>query len=149
MKFIATKELGKLSKWLRILGFDTEYYTQDNKSSLVISALRDERVVLTRLMRFPQGHGIKVLHINSDFVKEQIKQLINELGLRLEKEQMFSRCTICNQEVVAIEKEKIKDNVPEYVYRTQSDFSICPVCARVYWQGSHWGNVSKILEEIK
>jgi uncharacterized protein with PIN domain len=46
-------------------------------------------------------------------------------------------------------KEKIKDKVPEYVYKTQQDFVICPRCNRVYWHGTHWGNVRKLLSEIK
>ena len=100
-------------------------------------------------MRFPQTQGIKILRIRSNFVKEQIFQVIKELELKIDQDCMFSRCTICNQEVRPIDKRHIKDRVPEYVYRTQKDFSICPKCKRIYWQGSHWGNVSEILEKIK
>jgi hypothetical protein len=149
MKFIATKELGRLAKWLRTLGFDTQYYRQDNRSSLIINALRDDRIILTRLTRFPETHGLKILHIKSDFVKKQISQAIIELDVKLDKENMFSRCTLCNQTVVPIEKEKIKEKVPEYVYETQEHFSICSVCGRVYWQGSHWGNVNEVLASIR
>ncbi|MFZ5845151.1 MAG: Mut7-C RNAse domain-containing protein, partial [Patescibacteria group bacterium] len=60
---------------------------------------------------------------------------------------MFSRCTICNQELSSIDKTKIKEKVPVYVYNTQENFFICAVCNRIYWQGTHWGNVKKTLEE--
>lgn len=149
MKFIATEELGRLAKWLRILGFDTEYYRQDNKSSLIISALREDRVVLTRLVKFPETHGLEVVHIASDFLKDQIAQIIKKLNLTIDQNRIFSRCTICNKQIEPIEKEKIKGKVPEYVYNAQEDFFVCPQCLRLYWQGSHWGNIAEILKKIR
>lgn len=148
MKFILTKELGRLAKWLRILGFDTVYFNQDNLSSLIIQALRDERIILTRNQRLARPSGVKIVLIKAEKIKDQIAEILKELHIRPESEKMFSRCIICNEELVEIEKEKIKDKVPEYVFKTQEDFITCPKCKRIYWQGTHWGNVIKTLEEI-
>jgi len=148
VKFILTRELGRLAKWLRILGFDSEYFSQDNLSSLMIQALRDERIILTRNQRLSKPTGIKIVLIKAEKIKEQVAEVLKELHIQPTSEAMFSRCIICNEELVEIEKEKIKDKVPEYVFKTQESFITCPTCKRIYWQGTHWGNVTKTLEEI-
>jgi len=148
MKFIATKELGRLVKWLRILGFDTEYFKEDNYSKLKISALRDQRVILTKNTRLSQPRGIKLVQIKSDLLNEQLRELFQELDIKPDKNLMFSRCTLCNIELEPVEKDKIKHKVPEFVFNTQQDFIVCPVCQRVYWAGTHWGNVSQVIKEI-
>lgn len=147
MKFLVTRELGRLAKWLRILGYDTVYSTEEKKSTLVISALRQNRIILTRNRRI-SSKGVRVLWIRSDLVREQISQVIKELGLSLDEETMFSRCTICNEEIEFIPKDKVKDRVPEYVFKTQQDFFTCPSCQRIYWQGTHWGNVQEIVWKL-
>jgi len=149
VKFILTKELGRLSKWLRILGFDTVYYNQDTLSSLIIQALRDERIILTRNQRLPQARGLKIVLIKNEKIKAQVAEILQTLKIKPEPEMMFSRCTLCNAQLADIAKDKVKDKVPEYVFNTQEDFITCPQCKRVYWQGTHWGNVRKTLEEAK
>jgi len=148
MKFILTRELGRLSKWLRILGYDTIYFTEENKSRLVIYALREDRIILTRNRRI-SPKGVRVLQIKNDSVREQISQVIKELNLSLDEDSMFSRCIICNEHLFEISKDKVKDKIPEYVFKTNEDFFTCPNCQRIYWQGTHWGNVKSTLKEIK
>lgn len=148
MKFILTKELGRLAKWLRILGFDAEYFTESQESALIIKALQEDRVILTRNLHLVRHAGIKMLHIKPDYVNEQLRQAVKELSLAPDKSLMFTRCILCNEILHTIEKEKVKDRVPEYIFKTQNDFVTCPKCLRAYWQGSHWGNVEKTLKEI-
>jgi len=148
MKFILTKELGRLSKWLRILGYDAEYCKEDKPATVLVNALKDDRVVLTRSTRFPRTLAVRTVHITSDHLKEQLAQVIEDLGLKAEKERMFSRCLVCNLGLEPTTKETIRDRVPEYVYNTQGSFFACPLCLRVYWQGTHWGNVAGIIEKI-
>ena len=141
--------MGRLAKWLRILGYDSKFYQKDNLSTLVITALREERVILTRNSRMSRFPGPPIIKIDSDFVDKQIKQLIRQLKLRPEPEAMFTRCVICNVELKEVAKRGVKGKVPEYVYQTQKDFMSCPQCKRIYWQGTHWGNVKKYLEKIQ
>ena len=114
MKFLLTRELGKLAKWLRIMGFDTEYSSTDNNASLIVWALRDERVILTRNHRLPQTRGVKIVIIKDELLKGQLKQVTEMLKTPLDSQVMFSRCVICNAELQDIAKEKVKDLVPEY-----------------------------------
>jgi len=145
MKFIVTRELGRLAKWLRILGYDTVYFAQDKPSSLLIEALRDNRTILSRNRRLPKSCGIRIVLINAENVQIQIKELFEALGLKPQAHLMFSRCILCNTELAEIEKSEVKDKVPEYVFTTQDNFVTCPTCQRIYWQGTHWGRVKDTL----
>jgi uncharacterized protein with PIN domain len=148
MKFILTKELGRLAKWLRILGFDTAYFNQDNLSSLIIQALREERIIITRNQRLPKSTGLKIVLIKQEVLKEQLQEILKILKIQPDSDMMFSRCIICNVELTDIRKDKVKDRVPEYVFKTQDKFITCPRCNRIYWSGTHWGNVAKTLDRI-
>lgn len=148
MKFLTTKELGRLCKWLRILGCDCEYFTEDNLTSLTIKSLREDRIILTRNARLSERAGFKVLHVKSDLVKEQLKQVLEEFKLKIDRDEMFTRCTICNTLLEEIRKEEAEDKVPPFVYKTQEDFVRCSVCGRVYWHGTHWGNVTEYVNGI-
>ena len=89
-----------------------------------------------------------MVHINTDFIEEQIKQIAEELKINTEEKRLFSRCVICNEPLVRVEKEKVKDRVAPYVYETQEIFMNCPKCNRVYWQGTHLDNVKKLLGSL-
>jgi uncharacterized protein with PIN domain len=147
-RFILTKELGRLAKWLRILGFDAEYFNEDNASSLIIRALREERIILTRNHRLPQARGIKIVCLSKEKIQAQVKEALSALKIKPDPAAMFSRCTICNVELSWLKKEDARGKVAEYVFNTQEDFVICPKCSRIYWQGTHFGNVVRVLEEI-
>lgn len=149
MKFIFTKELGRLAKWMRILGFDSAYFTGSNPSSLFIQALQEDRAIITRNHRLPQSRGMRILVLKNETLKDQLAQLLKALNIEVVSGMMFTRCTLCNAALKPIEKEQVKSKVPQYVFSTQEDFSLCPRCGRVYWHGSHWGNVIEALKEIK
>lgn len=149
MKFILTKELGRLSRWMRILGFDAAYFNSPKISGLKIVALREERAILTRSQLLKNERHIKTIFLESEDIGAQLKQVVRELNLNLDTLKMFSRCIVCNAPLEEVAKEKIKDKVPEYVYNALNKFNICRQCERVYWQGTHWGNVQKTLEEIQ
>jgi len=148
MKFIVTRELGKLARWLRIFGFDTVYFSQGGSGSLIIQALREERIVITRNQRLSKTSGVRTLFIEAQTVREQIKEVYARLRIPSGSERMFSRCVLCNLELERIAKEQIQGQVPPYVFETQQDFLRCPCCQRIYWQGTHWGNVHQMVKEI-
>jgi len=144
-KVILTKELGKLCKWLRIIGFDAVYCEEDTLPSLIIQALREKRTVITKRKAIDD---LKVIRVHSDEVKEQIKEILTSFKITLDEKQMFRRCVLCNEELEEVSPQDVKDKVPEYVFRTQEKFFHCKKCQRVYWQGTHWGNVCALLKEI-
>lgn len=149
MKFLLTNELGRLAKWLRILGFDARYEPSANKSLCMVEALKDERIVVTRNLRFGKRHGGTIIFIRHDELEGQLNDLKEAIDLKIDAEHLFSRCTICNIALKTIEKKEVRESVPAYVYESHEDFMRCPKCLRVYWQGTHWGNVTEILKKIK
>ncbi|HTY45231.1 MAG TPA: Mut7-C RNAse domain-containing protein [Patescibacteria group bacterium] len=148
MKLLLTQELGRLATWLRILGYDTEYTTCARRGSVIIQALREDRIIVTRNRRLPRPAGFKTVVLISEQIHEQIREVLKQLNVTPNCDMMFSRCTVCNEELTSVEKEKIQDRVPEYVLRTQNDFRLCPRCRRVYWQGTHWGNVRQTFTRL-
>ncbi len=148
MKFLLTKELGRLAKWLRLLGYDTEYTGEHKASTLIIRALQEGRILITRNHRLPEARGVKALVIENEKIREQVLEVMKLLKIKPASAMMFRRCIICNTGLAPAAKERIKDRVPEYVFQTQEDFVTCPKCRRVYWQGTHWGNVRDTLNEI-
>lgn len=147
-KFILTFELGRLAKWLRILGYDTSYFDSDKISTLIIRSLRENRIILTRNSKLTRHRGARIIKLTSDFLAEQLKEINSHLRLKPRREAVFSRCVICNELLRKLDKQKAEGRVPAYVFATQKDFMTCPVCEKIYWPGTHWGNVSKTLEEI-
>jgi hypothetical protein len=149
MKFIVTEELGRLAKWLRILGFDTVYFPKGEKRDLVLRSLREDRVILTRDSRMSRFTGIRHLHIDTDFVEEQLEQAIRELNLEIDREQLFSICVVCNEPLEEAPRNSVKDKVAPYVFETQKVFMRCGRCGRTYWKGTHWALAQKFLGKLK
>ena len=148
MKLITTRELGRLCKWLRIMGFDAAYYPQDDKRELVIKSLREDRIILSRDSRMARYSGVRLLHIKSDFIEEQVRQVINEVPLDIDKGSFFTRCILCNERLAPTGKEEVKDSVPAYVFETHDKFMACPLCGKIYWQGTHWDNVEDFMSRL-
>jgi uncharacterized protein len=138
VKFICDDNLGKLARLLRILGYDTLFEKDLDDHKLIRQSLEQNRVILTRdtkLARFKIAQN--QLLIRSDNPLEQLKQVTEYFELKPEKESLFSRCLLCNNVLERIEKEKAKDKIPPYVFKTQKDFVTCKNCDRVFWKGTH------------
>jgi len=138
IKFIADEMLGKLAKWLRTIGYDTVYYNDGGADSgLVQRSLEEDRIILTRDTRLVERKLARnYVLIKSDNVWEQFEQVVKELALDT-KSRLFTRCLICNKELMSVDKTSVRDLVPVYTYQTQNEFYKCPECGRVYWPGTH------------
>ncbi len=147
VRFIADCMLGKLAKWMKILGFDTEYHSIIEDHELVEKAVEGKRILLTRDRNLIKRKKLKeYILIRSEVPLEQVKQVLKDKKLKLEQSSLLSRCLICNVKTVPIKKEEVKELVPPYVYKTQNNFSNCPECERIYWGATH---VDNILEQLK
>jgi uncharacterized protein with PIN domain len=152
MKFIVDSNVGRLARWLRIAGFDTIFINDLDDNRLVRLALSEGRVLLTKdtqiLKRRVVATGrLKVILIESEEVKEQLRQVIKALNLA-DEIRPFTLCLECNQPLVPREKEEVEGLVPSYVFKTQTQYMQCPSCHRVYWRGTHWQRMSRELEKI-
>ncbi len=142
-RFCADRNLGRLAKWLRILGFDTSYRRDSTRATLL--AERDRgRLVLTRQSGLKGEPGVVFVAANDP--EGQLAGLIREL--KLTPEARLSRCSLCNVELAPAEPSEVEARVPEHVRRVQRDFRACPSCRRIYWLGSHVQRMRDRLREM-
>ncbi len=147
MKFLVDSMLGRLAKWLRILGYDTLYFSSLDDNDLVRMARAEGRMVLTRDREMVRRRGIDSLLIESDDFREQLRQLLHDLNLNLDRS--FSRCPVCNNPLQRVAKEAVRERVAPYVFRTQERFSLCPQCGKIYWRGTHWQRMRERLKRLE
>jgi uncharacterized protein len=145
--FIADCHLGKLAKYLRLMGFDTLYFTQIEDSDLIALALEQNRIILTRDKELSKRHNAPVLFLESKETKEQLQTLISHFRLK-EHPAPFSRCIVCNTPLQVVDKAEILEKLPEKVKRYFSHFEYCSVCDRIYWHGDHYRHMKQFLENV-
>jgi len=151
-KFIVDSNVGKLTKWLRLMGYDAQFFDGRDDSHLVAMAKAEGRVILTRdtqimKRRVITSGQLKAVLIQSDEPELQIHQVIDTLDLDC-RFKPFTLCLECNQPLVERGKGEVKDLVPPYVFKTQSQFMQCPACHRIYWRGTHWRAMTEKLREF-
>lgn len=152
-RFIADNNVGKLARWLRLLGYDTNLFKGNDDGDMIDTALVEDRVVLTRDTQIMkrrlviQGYVTAIL-LKVDNTGEQLERVIKTLKLKEHRSRPFSICLECNQPLAKRNKYDIKDLVPVYVYQTQTEFTGCPICRRIYWRGTHWQAMKEKLKTL-
>lgn len=150
-RFIVDNNVGRLVKWLRIMGYNTLFFNGSNDSHMIATALVEGRVILTRdtqimKRRVVTSGQLKAILIKSDEPELQMHQVIDSLNLDCQFKP-FTICLECNQPLVERTREEVKDLVPPYVFQTQSQYMECPACCRIYWRGTHWQAMTKKLKK--
>jgi uncharacterized protein with PIN domain len=147
-QFITDAMLGKLTKWLRVIGMDVIYDPNSTDAQLLRYAERGGRTLLTRDRRLTYRHSpAYLLYIHSNYYYEQVRQVVQAFNLA-EKIQVFTRCLRCNAPLQPIAKEVVMARVPSYVYATQMTFKSCATCNRLYWGGTHRDNMLRQLQTM-
>jgi uncharacterized protein with PIN domain len=148
-RFFADSMLGKLALWMRIMGYDVAYEKAIEDSLLVKRALNERRIILTRdtLLILRKGVRENSLFIESDHVREQLRQVLSVYGIG--KEKFLTRCLRCNIQLEDIPGDSVEARVPPYVFETKTNFSTCPGCGRIYWAGTHRDHMIKEVSKIK
>ncbi len=147
-RFAVDVHLGKLASLLRLFGFDAAYANDWSDDKLVVVSRGEGRIVLTRdrglLKRRALTHGYCV---RSSRPRQQIAEVIRRFDLRAQV-RLFSRCLACNAPLGPAEPESVRPLVPPRVAEIYGQFSRCPSCSRVYWQGTHWERLARLADEI-
>lgn len=148
LRFILDVHLGRLAKYLRLCGFDTLYSSHFTDSEIIETSIRKKRVIITRdrllLMdkRVTSGYRVRSQHH-----EEQLRELFREFSLR-NKLNLFCRCIRCNTPLEEVPKEDILHRIKADTTKYYSNFSRCPGCDRIYWEGSHYNNMKKFIAGI-
>lgn len=149
MNFITDRTLGKLAKWLRIMGYDTLYYTGAIDRSFLQRGAKEGRIVITRRRDMARRNfSGRMVIVRSEKVVDQIREITDALSLKPENDKLLSICIKCNEVLQDVSKtEEIKERVPEYVFQTQEIFHVCPHCGDIYWAGTHKENILSFIRE--
>ncbi len=134
-RLLADAMLGKLARWLRLLGFDTRYVEGDDHRVAYL-ARSEVRVLLTMDRILADRRGLRTVLILSQSLEAQIEEVIDAVGVP--PDSASPRCMACNAPLVEIAPEVARNRVPAYVARTYEVFNCCPKCGKIYWKGSHW-----------
>jgi uncharacterized protein len=145
LKFAADRMLGRLVKWLRIMGHDAIYGPHLSGYGLIRAARKENRLILTRDRSLRLKEPPAFLFIESDRYPEQVRQVIRACSLR-PSAHPFTRCLECNSVLQPRAKDLVEKIVPPYVFLTQEKFSWCLECRRVYWPATHH---QRMLEELR
>lgn len=148
-RFIADVHLGRLVRYLRMLGQDVYYKSNLNKEELVKLSLDEQRTILTMdknlLKRNEITHGYLVR--NSD-PEKQVIEIVKRFQLKNQLKE-FTRCLGCNLLLRRVEKGEIEFRLPQKVKKNQNEFYICKNCDKIYWKGTHFDRMKSLIQKIK
>lgn len=150
--FIVDTNVGKLAKWLRMMGFDTFFFDEIDDGMMVKMALAQNRIIITRDTEFMKRRAVttrrvRAILVSGDNPELQMQTVLAELELS-NKSKPFTRCIECNVELNELEREVAAGLVPERVYEQQDQYMVCPSCRRIYWRGTHWKAMKDKLYEF-
>lgn len=147
-RFAADAMLGRLSRWLRLLGYDVAYEPHVADADLVRRAILERRIVLTRDRALPEEfRAPSLVVLASEAPADQLREVVERFGLDWHT-RLFTRCSECNAPLREATPQEVADRVPARVRSWREEFRCCPSCGRVYWRGSHTERMTRSLERI-
>ena len=148
LKFLADVHLGKLTRYLRICGFDTSYRNNGSDNELINIALSDSRVILTRDKELLKNKKVtRGYWIRSQFHIEQLKEILSRFELKNQL-RPFTRCIECNGILTDVSKEDISEHLLPKTLQYYQKFKKCPECNRFYWEGSHFESMKRNINDL-
>lgn len=146
-KFVLDVHLGKLTRYLRMLGFDSIYDNGFTDVELLRVSMQENRTLLTRnrklLMRKTVERGY---WIRNDKIFDQVFEVFQRFDLT-NTIKWFSICTICNGNLHVVEEEIVRKQFPEFKFYPNTFFYQCDQCNHTYWNGSHCERFEKSMIE--
>lgn len=147
-RFIVDAHMGKLSRDLRMLGFDTLFAGTVSDAEIIETAAREKRVILTRdrdlLKSGKVDHGYYVRAVRRH---DQLKEVINKFDLRSQFDP-FTRCMVCNGILTDASLSEIAGRLNPELTNMYMSFFRCSGCGRIYWEGSHYARMMAKIEHL-
>ncbi len=152
MNFILDGMLGKLARWLRIMGNDTKYSSAMQDAELLRIAKQEKRILLTRdlaLYHQAVAKSVEAFYVEGTKESERLAEISARFRVALAIDLEQSRCPKCNTKLATATKVEIADKVEPNTLKFYNEFWRCLNCGAVYWQGAHWTKIHATLEEAK
>jgi uncharacterized protein with PIN domain len=140
--------LGKLARWLRLLGFDCAHEGDFTDAELVRRGVSEARAILSRDRSLPEEWSVDgITLVEAERVRDQLVEVIRRFSMKHEI-RLFSRCSECNLQLRPAEPGAVRDRVPPSVRATRDTFTTCEGCGRVYWEGSHTDRFRRVVDRL-
>lgn len=152
MKFLADGMLGKLARWLRILGQDVIYSVRFSDNELIDLAKTEGRVLLTKdfeLYKRAIIRGLDSFYVEGKTESNRLAEISKRYGLTLAVDMDKSHCPLCNTKLQIVSKEQLNEELEKNTYTYYDKFWKCPNCGQVYWQGAHWKQIVQTLTQAQ
>lgn len=147
-RFILDVHLGKLAKYLRLMGFDSVMDKDLDDNGIIEGAIRENRIILSRDKLLMRNKRVTIGYlITSSRPASQLDEVIRRFDLS-HVMNPFTRCTVCNSVVEPVDKEKIIELIPPKTRKYYDEFLKCSGCGRIYWKGSHYEKMMKFINSI-
>lgn len=146
--------MAKVARWLRLMGIrvNNPKFIDD---TLILKSIKKYKhpALLTSDVEFHKRAiraGVKSVCVPAHLSNEdQVRYVLNELDLKVDKSKIGSLCTKCGHRLIRIDRSKASEyDVPKNSLDSYDEFFYCKYCKKVYWHGSHWVRISKIINEI-
>lgn len=154
MKFIADGMVGRLARWLRLIGYDVVYSRDLTDNELIRRAVAEARILLTsdvELYRRAVADGADSFLVKGRTEAERLARIAKRFRIDLNIDTTTSRCPTCNATIRPVKKEQVKEKVPPSTYEVFNEFWECTNkdCGKIYWQGSHWKKIGEHLSKAE
>jgi uncharacterized protein with PIN domain len=152
VKFLGDGMLGKLTRWLRMLGHDVIYSVKFDDAELLELAKNEERVLLTKdfeLYKRAITKGLDAYYVEGKTESERLAEVSKRFSLPLTIDMDKSHCPVCNTPLKAAPKEQLQSELEKNTYTYYDKFWKCPNCGQIYWQGAHWKQITNTLSQAQ
>jgi uncharacterized protein with PIN domain len=142
--------LGKLARWLRMLGSDVIYSVEFDDSKLLELTKKEMRVLLTKdleLYKCAIGKGLDAYYVEGKTELERLAEVAKRYSVPLAINMNKSHCPICNTKLTPTPKEQLQTELEKNTYTYYDKFWKCPNCGQIYWQGAHWKQINSTLNQ--
>ncbi|NJK78008.1 MAG: hypothetical protein HC944_03825 [Nanoarchaeota archaeon] len=150
--FFVDAMLGNIARKLRLLGYDSKYFSDINDTKLIDIAIKDKRIIISKdyeLILRAQKFGIQTIYITKQKLIEQFLELTNKICLKnFEINGNIARCTKCNSLTESIDKNNYKEKIPPRVFNLNENYWRCKNCDKIYWEGTHIKNLQVFVGQI-
>jgi uncharacterized protein with PIN domain len=146
--------LGRLARWLRLFGYAVDYSNRYTDEMLINKAIQQKMVLITAdesLYQQAIRRKIESLLIKEGTIEEKIALTVEKYDLKVPHTPEFRRCPRCGYALRREEKENLSGKVPPHSYERYDEYWVCAntECGKIYWRGSHWGNIQKTLSIVE
>jgi uncharacterized protein with PIN domain len=152
LKFVVDGMLGSFTRWLRILGYEAEYFKDASDDFLLEKTASQKAILLTgdvELFRRASTRGLFASIVNGEDEAQRLASVANRWGLRLDFDEVLSRCPNCGTALKIVNIEEVRDKVPAGTLKRYEEFWVCTCCGKVYWRGRHWKRINETLARAR